>query len=381
MTTPTKFFKPKVDKYIQLYSKYAEKEAKTLETSGYVSSVNITNTGFYYDDGILDQYDSNGNLYLEYPPTITFSAPEVGNDTATGTAIIDIDGSGLVGINITNNGSGYTSPPTITITTQTYDQSNGNILAGEAIIYVYPTDSNGNVSFSGTGSGYDIANPPTITISAPSSGSTATAVVSSIVDGKITAFAITSVGEGYDINNLPNVTITGGGGSGATAKVLYNLGFGAAATANLSFEPDTINKFTWRLESPIDINENAILKVVDRCYTDIPTAEVNKPLCIRMFEVGTKSVNNCVNLSKNNDDFYQGRIIDIGLANRSVPNDIQVEINPQVLDKIVLSVNHGISSQNGVDYDMEFVVIMKVSEQEPQQIEYGSLNNLNINQF
>ena len=379
MTTPTKFFKPKVDKYIQLYSKYAEKEAKTLETSGFVSGVKITNTGFYYDDGILNFFDASGALLAEYPPTITFSAPQSGSDTATGTPVIEL--GYLTGINITNQGSGYTSPPTITIATQTYDDSLGNLVSGEAIMYVYPTDFNGDFSRDGTGTGYSMDNLPTITIDAPASGTQATAQVSQITDGKITGIQILQSGSGYTFASIPNVSISGGDGSGASFKLIYNRGYGATATANLGFVPEIINKFTWRLESPIDINENAILKIVDRCYTDIPTLEANKPLCIRMFEVGTKSVNNCVNLSKKNDDFYQGRIVDIGLANRSIPNDIQVEINPQVLNKIVLSVNHGISSQIGVDNDMEFVVIIKVSEQEPQQIEYGSLNNLNINQF
>ena len=250
MSTPTKFFKPKVDKYIQLYSKYAEKEAKTLETSGYVSSVNITNTGFSYDDGISNFVDSQGNPVPEYPPTITFSAPQNGRDRATGTAIIN-SGS-LVGIDITNRGSGYTSPPTITITTQTLDQSNGDILVGEAISYVYPTDSNGDFAASGTGSGYSMSNPSTITIDAPTGGGTrAQAVVYDIVDGKITTLAVINGGTGYTTSSIPNDSISGGDGSGGTFKVLYNLGFGATATSVLGFVPDIINNFTWRLESPI----------------------------------------------------------------------------------------------------------------------------------
>lgn len=374
-----RFTKPKIDKYINLYSKYAKAENFSYSTEGFVSSVNITNFGFYYDDGILDQYDSSGNPYLEYPPTITFSAPQVGNDTTTGTPIID--GSGLVGINITNNGSGYTSAPTITITSQTYDQSNGNILSGEGVIYVYPTDSNGDFIASGTGTGYDITNPPTITISAPPSGSTATAQVSQIIDGKITAFVITSVGEGYDISNLPTITISGGGGSGATAKALYHLGSGASATANLIFEPDVIKKFSWELESPIEINENALISVVDRQFENIPSADVNKPLVIRMFELGTKSIVNVKNTSSNQfDTFYQGRILDMGLPERSIKNDIKLEINQQMIDRITLSVNHGLTSSAGCKFDTDFVIILKIEEKEPAMIEYGNLNNININQ-
>lgn len=374
-----RFTKPKIDKYVNLYSKYGKAEDLSYKTEGFVSSVTINNTGFYYDDGILDQYDSSGNPYLEYPPIITFSAPQVGSDITTGTPIID--GSGLVGINITNNGSGYTSAPTITITSQTYDQSNGNILSGEGVVYVYPTDSNGDFIISGTGTGYDITNPPTITISAPPSGSTATAEVFSIADGKITAFVITSVGEGYDINTLPTITISGGGGSGATAKALYHLGAGASATANLTFEPDVIKKYSWELDNPIEINENALISVVDRQFENIPAADANKPIVVRMFELGTKSIVNVKNISSNQfDTFFQGRILDMGLPERSIKNDIKLEINQQMIDRITLSVNHGLTSNAGIKYDTDFVIILKVEEIEPKMIEYGNLNNINISQ-
>ena len=93
---------------IQLYAKCAEKEVKTFETAGYVSSVNITNTGLYHDDGILNYFNASGNPIPEFPPTITFSAPQVGIDAATGTPIIEGEGH-LVGINITNPGSDYTT--------------------------------------------------------------------------------------------------------------------------------------------------------------------------------------------------------------------------------------------------------------------------------
>ena len=46
--------------------------------------------------------------------TVTFSAPPAGGTTATGTAVIN-DG-GVVGITLTNAGSGYTTAPTVTIT-------------------------------------------------------------------------------------------------------------------------------------------------------------------------------------------------------------------------------------------------------------------------
>ena len=375
-----RFIKPKIDKYISLYSKYAKAEELSYKTDGFVSSIEITNSGFYYDDGILDYFDSNGNPITEYPPTVTFSAPQIGSDTTTGTAIIEE--GGLVGINITNNGSGYTSPPTITITSQTYDDALGNTVPGEVIPYLYPTDSSGNFLREGTGSGYDINNPPTVTIAPPpGSGTTATAVVSEITNGKITQFTVTNAGSGYHLNSLPSVTISGGDGSGAYASALYHLGAGATAVANLTFEPDVIKKYSWELENPIEVNENALISVVDRQFENIPSGDVNKPIMIRMFEIGTKSIVNCKNTSSNQfDTFYQGRIIDMGLPQRSIDNDIKLEINQQMIDRITLSVNHGLTSSDGCKFDTDFVIILKVEEKEPSLIEYGNLNNLNINQ-
>lgn len=374
-----RFIKPKIDKYISLYSKYAKAEDLTYKSEGFVSSVEVTNGGFYYDDGILDYLDSSGNPLTEYPPTITFSSPQNGSDTATGTPILE-EGA-LVGINITNNGSGYTSAPTITITAPTYDDTLGNLYSGEIIYAVYPSDSNGNFLIDGTGIGYDINDPPTVTIAAPSSGVTATAVVSEIYNGKITRFDVTNAGSGYDINNPPTVTISGGGGTGAFGTALFRKGAGATATATLTFEPDVIKKYSWDLETPIEVNENALISVVDRQFQNIPSGDVNKPIMIRMFEIGTKSIVNCKNTSSNQfDTFYQGRIIDMGLPQRSVNNDLKLEINQQMIDRITLSVNHGLTSNAGCKYDTDFVIILKVEEKEPSVIEYGNLNNLNINQ-
>jgi len=67
------------------------------------------------------------------------------------------------------------------------------------------------------GSGY--TSVPTVTISAPTSGTTATATAT-VTAQKVTSITITNEGTGY--TNFPTVTISGGGGSGATASVVIN---------------------------------------------------------------------------------------------------------------------------------------------------------------
>jgi hypothetical protein len=72
-------------------------ELGPVNPAGAITSVDIVNVGSGYTTA----------------PTITFSAPNVGSNRATGTVTI-IDGS-ISAVNITNPGGGYTFPPTITI--------------------------------------------------------------------------------------------------------------------------------------------------------------------------------------------------------------------------------------------------------------------------
>lgn len=64
-----------------------------------VSAISITQAGFGYRTA----------------PTVTFSAPATGTNTATGTAELNIATGALTGVTVTNAGSGYAIAPTVTI--------------------------------------------------------------------------------------------------------------------------------------------------------------------------------------------------------------------------------------------------------------------------
>ena len=292
-------------------------------------------------------------------PTITIEAPKHQIN-------VEKDYS-VVFINVTNGGSGYNVAPTVTISD--------------------PIDENG---FSLHGSnGYSRADASAV-----------------ITNGVVTGITITNYGNGY-LNN-PTVTITttsGNTGTGATADASIYFGFGATAVVSAlipftgklnasifdgsgataqavtKVTPVIAKKYSWQLDNPIEVNENALIQVVDRVFEDIPTLKENIPIAIRMYDIGTQSIVNTQNLSRNNKSFNTGKIIDIGIANRIIPNDIKLEIQPQVIDRISLGLNFGISAEDGISARIEFLITLKVTEQEPNMLEFGSLNNLNINQF
>lgn len=351
-----RFVKPKIDKYIQLYSKNAFVEDGTFD--GSITDIKVTNGGYWYDDELTAT-----------KPIVTISAPNLaGGVQATADVIVNesLVYYPITGITITNAGSGYTTPPTVTITAPTNDNDNDD--TNDGLMYIFAENG---------GSGY--TSLPAITISAPDiAGGIQATAYAVLTDGVITSITIDGGGSGYTKN--PTVSVTGGGGSGAVLKAYLYRGFGATAVASITLQPLTSTRFTWELETPVEVNENALLQVVDRQFTGISSADADIPMVIRMYEVSSKSIVNTLNKSRNNASFYQGQIVDIGKPDRNIPNDIKIEIQPQNIQRIALSVNQGISTNTGIGVGVEFVVILKVTEKEPSLIEYGSLNNINISQ-
>ncbi len=78
------------------------------------SEVRIDNIGTGQGDGTVQGVTvTNPGSGYATAPTITFSAPDVGTDVATGT--VAVSGGQIQSITMTNTGSGYLTVPTVTI--------------------------------------------------------------------------------------------------------------------------------------------------------------------------------------------------------------------------------------------------------------------------
>ena len=206
---------------------YSTWDATNLVNVGCISTIGITNAGAGYTTA----------------PTVTISSPnQTGGVQATAVASISNASGTIISAQITNIGSGYTSLPTVTIappTSQFGVQAQGS-----------PTISGGNVvaiTITNPGSGYTSA--PSITITGGGgANAAATAVLGS---GLVSAITITNPGSGYTAT--PTVTISGGGATtnatavagfltfntGAVGVVLTNGGTGytSAPTVNITAAP------------------------------------------------------------------------------------------------------------------------------------------------
>jgi len=140
--------------------------------------------------------NNDGSGYTS-TPTITFSAAPVSGSTATAVAITTSRAGvrSIQEILLTNAGAGYTVAPTIFIT-------GGNGIGAAATCSI-ETVQKGiiSVSVDGGGSGYSIT--PSVSIEAPSAGAEATAAIGA--GGTVTVLTITNPGAAYTAT--PTVTV------------------------------------------------------------------------------------------------------------------------------------------------------------------------------
>jgi len=152
----------------------------------------------------------------------------------------------------------------------------------------------------------------------------------------------------------------------------------ASLRENDSADTNTLN-FSWRLNNSIDINENAYLQVVSRSYVpNVLEATTSIPYVIRLTSISSPSI---VNTSTRNDTpITQGTIIDIGYIYRNADKAIEIEMPAQTsINDISISINNNLYTNLGIPKTIDFIIVLKITEREPQYLTYGSLNNSVIN--
>jgi hypothetical protein len=134
--------------------------------------------------------------------------------------------------------------------------------------------------------------------------------------------------------------------------------------------------YTWRLNNPIVINENAYLSVVERYYESF-TAAANGalPYVIRLVP-NSSSIVHPVNATPSTA-VNAGCIIDIGYDHESASRVIEVKLPPQqTINQITIELTKTLSGNAVIASVPEFLIIVKIVEREPKVLRYGTLNNV-----
>ena len=165
--------------------------ANNLVNIGSVGVIAVTNPGSSYT----------------FPPTVTLSAPQDANGVhAEAVCTISASAGGIAAITITNEGSGYAYVPTVLIG----PPNNANGVQARAVATIVSSKVS-SITVVEPGSGY--TSVPTVTIIG--GGGTSAAAAANLASGIVNSVIITNAGSGY--TNAPTVTFFGGGGVNATA--------------------------------------------------------------------------------------------------------------------------------------------------------------------
>jgi len=133
-------------KDFEIFTDYSNWGWERLRTNR-PADIFINNVGDGQGDGTVDSVlIVNGGSGYDTPPVITISDPDIGNDVATATATV-VDGV-ITSIQITNEGTGYVSIPTVTIEGANQTASLTAVLTGtlEYELPIIPVDSLGSIS-------------------------------------------------------------------------------------------------------------------------------------------------------------------------------------------------------------------------------------------
>jgi hypothetical protein len=188
-----------------------EEVDSTVEDEGYITSLNLVGTAItafarssISSGAISEIFLNNDGSGYSSTPIVTFSDPssfQSGGKTAEAVAITTNIGNvqSIQRLEITNSGSGYVTPPTITI-------SGGGGSGAAATCSVGATQfSVSEIEITGSGRGYTAS--PIVTISGPGTGVTATAVARINSNTEIDSIRILKPGIGY--TEAPTISITG----------------------------------------------------------------------------------------------------------------------------------------------------------------------------
>ena len=199
---------------------------------------NVAPAGTFSTVGVSELYPINTTQW--YNDRMLILDPDKGYFTWDGNAVISVGSVGVIGV--TNNGTGYTTAPTVVISG--YDQT-GGVQANAVASLTSGSNTVNYVSLVNGGSGYTNGANLSVTFSGGGgSGASAIAGITSFATGTVYVNVI-SGGSGYTDPANTIVTILGGGGTGATGTpivsgnavtqvIMTNNGTGYTNSANIT---------------------------------------------------------------------------------------------------------------------------------------------------
>jgi hypothetical protein len=135
-------------------------------------------------------------------------------------------------------------------------------------------------------------------------------------------------------------------------------------------------KYSWEIPS-LSLDECGTIRIVGRVFPYVVPVAGVKPYRIYIYDIQTTSFHPAI--SKTGASYLpKSTLLECEYAFKPI-SPIVVELSPQTIAKIVLRIDEDGSTDIGINKDADFTIVLQIEEKEPEFIEYGGGNNININ--
>lgn len=132
--------------------------------------------------------------------------------------------------------------------------------------------------------------------------------------------------------------------------------------------------YTWNFQTPIEINENAYVKVIAYSFEGYKI-EANDalPYMIRMIPTSS-TIKHPRN--PNGTTVNEGALLEIAYDFRPASQAIELKLpSQQAINELTLEIVKTLTGNTPVTSMPEFTIVLKITEREPKYMTFGALNN------
>lgn len=138
-----------------------------------------------------------------------------------------------------------------------------------------------------------------------------------------------------------------------------------------------VTKYSWEIPS-LSLDECGTIRIVGRVLPYVVPVGGVKPYRIYIYDIQTTSFHPVI--PKAGVAYLpKSALLECEYAFKPI-SPIVVELSPQNISKIVLRIDEDGGTDVGINKDADFTIVLQIEEKEPEFIEYGPLNNIQLHQ-
>ena len=138
-----------------------------------------------------------------------------------------------------------------------------------------------------------------------------------------------------------------------------------------------VTKYSWEIPS-LSLDECGTIRVVGRVFPYVVPVTGVKPYRIYIYDIQTTSFHPAI--PKEGSTYLpKSTLLECEYAFKPI-SPIVVELSPQTIARIVLRIDEDGSTDIGINKDADFSIVLQIEEKEPEFIEYGARNNIQLHQ-